>query len=98
MERTTEMASHAAAETQIHLPCLGIALVVMSVGTLYPPLLADAAGRVDHLSAGLAFGTMSAGFVRGVGFVPRASSLRWLFSGWSCLLTGAAFLTLKLLH
>ncbi len=43
MECTTDMVSRAAAETQIHLPCLLIALVVMSVGTLYPPLLADAA-------------------------------------------------------
>ncbi|MDP2066968.1 MAG: cyd operon YbgE family protein [Burkholderiaceae bacterium] len=27
---------------------------------------------------------MSAGFVRGVGFVPRVRIWRWLFSGWAC--------------
>jgi hypothetical protein len=37
---------------------------------------------------------MSAGFVRGVGFVPRAAAWRWLFSAWACalalVLAGAA--------
>ncbi|MGJ4940668.1 cyd operon YbgE family protein [Bradyrhizobium sp. HKCCYLS1011] len=44
----------------------------MLVGTLYPPLPADATGRVSHLSVGLAFRAMSAGVVRGVGFVPHS--------------------------
>jgi predicted membrane protein len=90
-------AALAGPETRIHLPCLLTALVIMMGGTLYPPLLMDAAGRADHLLAGLALLAMSAGFVRGVGFVPRLTLLRWLFSGWTCLLTGMAFLALKIL-
>jgi predicted membrane protein len=30
------------------------------------------------------FWAMSAGLVRGVGFVPRWFGWRWLFSGWAC--------------
>ena len=45
-------------------------------GTLYPPLMADAAGRADHGLAMALFWAMSAGFVRGVGFVPR----RWVMA------------------
>ncbi|WP_454651089.1 cyd operon YbgE family protein [Bradyrhizobium liaoningense] len=84
-------------ETRIHLPCLLAALVIMISGTLYPPLLTDATGRADHPLASLALLAMSAGFVRGVGFAPRPILLRWLLSGWTCLLTGVAFLALKIL-
>lgn len=83
--------------TPVHLPCLLAALVIMMGGTLYPPLLTDAMGHADHLLASLALLTMSVGFVRGVGFVPHLTLLRWLFSGWTCLLTGTAFLALKIL-
>jgi len=69
---------------RVHLPSLGVALAIMLGGTLYPPLMADPAGRADHALAMALFWAMSAGFVRGVGFVPRAALWRWLFSGWSC--------------
>ena len=87
-----------AAPTRMHLPCLGVALAIMVGGTLYPLLMADAAGQADHRLATALLWAMSAGFVRGVGFVPRHAVWRVLFSGWSC---GAALLTaalLKLLH
>ncbi|CCE04856.1 hypothetical protein BRAS3843_120028 [Bradyrhizobium sp. STM 3843] len=74
------MASLAEAETLLNLPCLFDRVILMLVGTLYPPLLADATRRVSHLSVGLAFCAMSAGVVRRVGFVPCSSWLRWLFS------------------
>lgn len=68
----------------LHLPSLGAALAIMLATTLYPPMLADAQGRADHGLAAALFTAMTAGFVRGVGFVPRAGLWRWLFSGWAC--------------
>lgn len=53
----------------------------MVAGTLYPPLMADATGRADHWLATALLWAMSAGFVRGVGFVPRHAPWRWLLSG-----------------
>ncbi len=72
------------AATPAHLPSLAVGLVVMVAGTLYPLAMANAAGHADHALAMLLFWAMSAGFVRGVGFVPRALAWRWLFSGWAC--------------
>jgi predicted membrane protein len=72
-----------------HLACLAVGLAIMVGGTLYPPLMARASGGADHMLATLLFWAMSAGFVRGVGFVPRQAALRWLFSGWAC---GAALI------
>lgn len=77
----------------MHWPCLAIALGIMLGITFYPPLLADADGHADHALAGLTFWSMSAGFVRGVGFVPRALPWRVLFSAAACY----AALTLALL-
>lgn len=70
---------------RVHLPSLAIALAVMVAGTLYPPLMTDAQGQADHRLAMALFWAMSAGFVRGVGFVPRNPVWRWLFSGWAVL-------------
>jgi predicted membrane protein len=41
---------------------------------------------------------MSAGFVRGVGFVPRRRLWRWLFSGWAVAAALAAAAALRLMH
>ncbi|AOY90782.1 hypothetical protein BKK79_02355 [Cupriavidus sp. USMAA2-4] len=71
---------------RLHLACLATALLLMVGGTLYPPALSNAAGQADHGFASLMFWAMSAGFVRGVGFVPRFWPWRWLFSGWACAL------------
>jgi predicted membrane protein len=78
----------------LHLPSLLTALTLMLAGTLYPLLMTDAAGRADHPLALLLFWAMSAGFVRGVGFVPRAVPWRWLLGGWACFLA----LGLAVLH
>ena len=69
----------------MQLVCLLIALSIMLVGTAYPPIMMTAAGRVDHRLAMAIFWAMSAGFVRGVGFIPTARVWRWVFSGWACL-------------
>ena len=85
-------------ENKLHWPALGVAMLIMLGGTVYPPLMADAAGKADHNLAMALFWAMNAGFIRGVGFVPRYWLWRALFSGWSCalgLLVAAAF---KLMH
>ncbi|RUP28724.1 MAG: hypothetical protein EKK45_12010 [Curvibacter sp.] len=80
----------------LHLPCLATALIIMLVGTLYPAIMTDRLGHPDHRLAGLLLYAMSAGFVRGLGFIPSHLLWRWTFSGWACLLalTGAAVLRL----
>jgi predicted membrane protein len=83
---------------RIQWPSLVVGLAIMTGGTLYPPLMADAAGRADHALAMALFWAMSAGFVRGVGFVPRAAVWRWLFSGAACAVALAAAAVLKALH
>lgn len=82
----------------MHFPSLLVALTIMLAGTVYPPLMTDAAGKADHGLAMALFMAMAAGFVRGVGFVPRHWSWRVVFSTWSC---GAALFVaawLKWLH
>jgi predicted membrane protein len=86
------------APTRIQWPSLMVALLIMVGGTLYPPLMADAAGKADHNLAMALFWAMSAGFVRGVGFVPRAWIWRAAFSGWACLVTLLLAVVLKLQH
>jgi predicted membrane protein len=86
------------AAPRMQLPALAVALAIMVGGTLYPPLMADAAGRADHNLAMALFWAMSAGFVRGVGFVPRLWVWRWMFSGWACAAALALAFVLKLMH
>jgi predicted membrane protein len=69
---------------RMHLPSLLVALTIMTVGSIYPLLFADARGQADHSLAMALFWAMSAGLVRGVGFVPLRRVWRWLFSGWAC--------------
>lgn len=69
----------------LHWPALLTGLALMLAGTVDPRLFARADGHADHLLAMLLFWAMSAGFVRGVGFVPRHRAWRWLFSGWACM-------------
>ena len=81
---------------RVHLLSLAVGLVIMVGGTVYPLVMANAAGRADHGLAMLLFWAMSAGFIRGVGFVPRAMVWRWLFSGWACALALGCALLLRL--
>jgi len=81
---------------RIQWPSLALAMSLMIAGTLYPPLMTDRAGHADHALAGLLAWAMSAGFVRGVGFVPRHAIVRPLLSGWACVLAGTAFVLLKM--
>ncbi len=81
---TPAPAAPAPAASRVHAPSLLVALAIMLVGSVYPPLFANASGQADHGLAMALFWAMSAGLVRGVGFVPRWYGWRWLFSGWAC--------------
>ncbi len=84
--------------SRIQWPSLTVALLIMVSGTLYPPLMADAVGKADHNLAMALFWAMSAGFVRGVGFVPRRWIWRAIFSGWACAAALLLAGVLKLQH
>lgn len=75
-----------APQSQLHLPSLITAVLLMLAGAIYPVMLSDGAGQARHDVATAVFVAMSAGLVRGVGFLPRARLWRWLFSGWTCAL------------
>lgn len=80
LEATPAEQGHSA----VHVPSLLIAIVIMLVGTVYPLVFARQDGSANHSLAFALFWAMSAGLVRGVGFVPRAFVWKLLFSGWSC--------------
>lgn len=61
-------------------------LALLAALTVYPALATHADGRADHTGALLLFWAMSAGFVRGLGFIPEHWLPRFLFSGLACLL------------
>jgi len=79
------VASELQRTNSIHLPSLSVAVAIMLVGSIYPVMFARANGTADHGLAMALFWAMSAGFVRGVGFVPHTRTWQLLFSGWSCL-------------
>jgi len=85
-----------AAAPGMALPALAVALALFALLTVRPSLLVDPAGRADHLGAVLACWAMCAGFVRGVGFVPRHRLPRLIFSGSACALA-LALVLLRLL-
>ena len=58
-----------------------LALGLLAVLTVYPVIATDREGHPDHLLAMLLLAAMSAGFVHGVGFLPRNQVLGYLFSG-----------------
>ena len=81
--------------SQIALLPLVIALSICLFVSIFPQLLVQQ-GIANHGAASLLFFAMSAGFIRGVGFIPQHIILRLLFSTYACLLgvLGAALLML----
>lgn len=65
--------------SRIHPLSLVIAVTIMLACTLYPPMMAAADGKVDHVLAAALFAAMSVGFVKGVG-LSRGRSLGGGFS------------------
>ncbi|AXI04070.1 cyd operon YbgE family protein [Aquirhabdus parva] len=74
------------ASSKIALFPLLIAWTICIAVTIFPRFLVDGQGHADHAAASALFWAMSAGFIRGVGFIPRTRILRWLFSTASCVL------------
>jgi predicted membrane protein len=71
-------------------PALVIGIAIMLVLSFYPRALAKPDGTPDMLAAAFLFWAMSAGFVRGLGFVPRLLVLRLLLSLSASLIALAA--------
>ena len=90
--------AESAPEPSVSLLPLGIAIVLTLLLTIYPPILTTPAGKADHAAATLALWSMSAGFIRGVGFVPRNRLLRVLFSTAACLVCLASSITMIAQH
>lgn len=85
-------ADDVAARAQIAWLPLIAAMVIMFGVCLWPRLLVGADGHADHVAAMLVFWAMSAGFVRGVGFIPEQRLWRYLLSAtvcWICILLTA---------
>jgi predicted membrane protein len=74
------------APSGVHWPSLLAAILMMLAGTAYPLFFARGDGHADHRLALVFFWAMSAGFVRGVGFIPRYWLWRQLLSGRACVL------------
>ena len=68
----------------------------MVLMTILPAVATDARGHADHSAALLIFWPMSAGFVRGVGFIPLHWLPRLLLSGYACALVPLALALLRL--
>jgi predicted membrane protein len=75
-----------------NLPALFIAIAVTVVMTVYPRAATKSDGSPDMLAAALLFWAMSAGFIRGLGFIPNSLPLRLLFSLPAALVALAAAL------
>lgn len=63
---------------------LATGLGLMLLMTILPGLATNRHDQADHPAALLIFWAMSAGFVRGVGFIPRHTLPRLLLSGYAC--------------
>lgn len=70
---------------KIALLPLSIAIIICFFVSIFPQLLVNHEGIANHGAATSLFIAMSAGFIRGVGFVPNNKILRGLFSTYSCL-------------
>lgn len=90
--------AHDEASRGLHWPSLSVAIALMIGATAYPLAFARADGSASHSVAMLVLWSMSAGFVRGVGFVPLHRVPRLLLSGWACALALAGGVGLALLH
>lgn len=68
------------------------AVSIMFTLSIYPNILVRTDGTVDRIASYLLFWSMSAGFIRGVGFIPRKKILAILFSGPACITALALFI------
>jgi len=62
------------------------AIAIMVIASTVPTVFSDRHGNASHTIAMFLFWAMSAGFIRGVGFIPYTRIFRWIFSTWACYL------------
>jgi len=74
---------------------LSIAIVITLTVIIYPHWLSGDTGQPDHFAAFLLFWAMSAGYVRGVGYIPKRRVFRYLFGIIACI-TAFAFAICRL--
>ena len=79
-------------------PLLIIAIAIMLLLVAYPPVVIGTQGRVQYVPLLLILWSMSAGFVRGIGFIPHQVLLRLLLSKMACYFTLATFIEIVLIH
>ena len=65
---------------------LFIGLSLLAGLTVFPGIAATPKGHADHVAASLLLWSMSAGFVRGVGFIPHNRPGRYLLSFGACII------------
>lgn len=70
---------------ELHLPVLLFAVALMLVGSIVPVWFSGVDGRPMHGFLIAYLWSMSAGFVRGVGYLPESWVWRRAFSGWASL-------------
>ena len=75
-----------------------IALSIMLLIVAYPPVFINALGRVQYAPLLLLLCAMSAGFVRGIGFIPRQLLVRLVLSRMACYFTLATFIEIFFIH
>ncbi|MBC7750780.1 MAG: hypothetical protein H7Z73_03540 [Candidatus Saccharibacteria bacterium] len=89
-------ADQPAGNSKIALLPLLIAVIICLFISIYPQILVKQ-NVANHGAASLLFWAMSAGFIRGVGFVPDNRILRALFSTYACLFGVAGAVLIMLL-
>lgn len=72
-------------ENSINIFLLLVGIIIMLIGSTFPVVFTNATGKADHGIAMALFWSMSAGIVRGVGFVPQNKLFKLIFSGWACM-------------
>lgn len=79
--------------TPMSFTLLLVGIGIMLIGSTFPIIFTNAAGKADHGIAMALFWAMSAAIIRGVGYLPNITVFKWLFSGWAVVVgLGIAFL------
>jgi predicted membrane protein len=82
-----------------HWPLLIWGMVIMIVVNAWPNILVNPeTGKTSHGMVMWLLLSMSASFVRGVGFIPRHIVPRYLLGSWAALCYGIAAAVLYYLH
>ena len=79
---STEPDARGASAGPLRAVSLALAIILALVLTVYPRAALGASGTPSHGLLALLLWGVAAGFVHGVGFVPRAAAWRLAFGSW----------------